>query len=45
LYIAERIVTAHKGTITVTSTDRDGTLFVIRLPRTAPSEKAANSQP
>ena len=33
LYIAERIVTAHHGTIMVTSTDDAGTLFTVRLPR------------
>lgn len=33
LYIAERIVTAHKGTIDVRSSTEAGTLFTIRLPR------------
>jgi signal transduction histidine kinase len=33
LYIAERIATAHGGTIVVTSTDGDGTAFTVRLPR------------
>jgi signal transduction histidine kinase len=33
LYIAERIATAHGGTIAVTSTDGDGTAFTVRLPR------------
>jgi signal transduction histidine kinase len=33
LYIAERIVTAHAGTIDVTSTPEKGTTFSIRLPR------------
>jgi signal transduction histidine kinase len=33
LYIAERIATAHGGTIAVTSTDRDGTTFTVGLPR------------
>lgn len=33
LYIAERIVTAHKGTISVTSSEEAGTLFAVCLPR------------
>lgn len=33
LYIAERIVTAHDGTITVRSTEADGTSFLVQLPR------------
>ena len=32
LYIAERIVTAHGGTIDVQSTDETGTTFTVRLP-------------
>lgn len=33
LYIVERIVTAHGGTITVSSSAAAGTAFTIRLPR------------
>lgn len=33
LYIAERIVAAHGGSIEVTSSDRGGTTFTVRLPR------------
>ncbi len=33
LYIAERIVTAHGGTIGVDSSDDAGTFFTVRLPR------------
>lgn len=33
LYVAERVVTAHSGTIAVTSTEADGTSFQVRLPR------------
>jgi signal transduction histidine kinase len=33
LYIAERIISAHQGTITVESSDAAGTTFTIRLPR------------
>jgi signal transduction histidine kinase len=33
LYIAERIVTAHGGTIDVSSSDDAGTTFTVRLPR------------
>jgi len=34
LYIAEQIVHAHEGTIVVTSTQSDGTVFTVSLPRT-----------
>jgi signal transduction histidine kinase len=34
LYIAERIVTAHGGTITAASSDAVGTSFTVTLPRT-----------
>jgi signal transduction histidine kinase len=33
LYIADRIVSAHKGRIEVESSDEDGTTFAIHLPR------------
>jgi signal transduction histidine kinase len=33
LFIVEQIVSAHKGTIAVTSTEDAGTTFVVRLPR------------
>jgi signal transduction histidine kinase len=35
LYIAERIVNAHKGQIAVDSSEEDGTTFTVRLPRKA----------
>lgn len=35
LYICKEIVVAHGGTIAVTSTERDGTTFTVRFPRTA----------
>jgi signal transduction histidine kinase len=35
LYIVEKIVSAHGGTIEVTSTKKDGTVFCMRLPRMA----------
>jgi signal transduction histidine kinase len=35
LYIAKELVTAHGGTLSVTSTDADGTTFTVRLPRHA----------
>ena len=40
LYIAERIVSAHEGTIAVESTAEGGTTFTIRLPR-GPVAKAS----
>jgi signal transduction histidine kinase len=35
LYIVEKIVSAHGGSIDVTSSKKDGTTFSMRLPRTA----------
>ena len=35
LYITKEIVSAHRGTIAVTSTEKDGTTFSARFPRTA----------
>jgi signal transduction histidine kinase len=35
LYIVERIVAAHGGTVAVRSSPHEGTTFTIRLPRTA----------
>jgi phosphoserine phosphatase RsbU/P len=35
LYIVQEIVRAHDGTITVTSDERTGTMFTVRLPRHA----------
>ena len=37
LYITKEIVAAHEGTIEVTSSEKEGTMFTVRLPR-APSE-------
>ena len=39
LYIAERIVSAHGGTLAVTSTVADGTTFEVRLPRRRTSDR------
>lgn len=36
LYIANEIVTAHGGTIGVTSTEKEGTTFTVRIPRRSP---------
>ncbi len=36
LYIVQQIVLAHGGTITVSSTQAEGTLFRIQLPKSAP---------
>jgi signal transduction histidine kinase len=33
LYIAREVVTAHSGTISVTSTEKEGTTFTVRIPR------------
>jgi two-component system sensor histidine kinase/response regulator len=41
LYIVQQIVVAHGGTVNVTSTEEDGTAFVIRLPRVAPASARA----
>jgi signal transduction histidine kinase len=34
LYISQQIALAHRGTIDMTSSDADGTRFIVRLPRT-----------
>ena len=36
LYITKEIITAHGGTITVTSTEEEGTTFTAKFPRTVP---------
>ena len=38
LYIASEIARSHGGAITVTSTQRDGTTFTVRIPRSAAEE-------
>ena len=35
LYIVERIVTAHEGTVSVDSSEANGTTFTVELPRTS----------
>lgn len=40
LYIAERIVTAHGGTIKAASSDAIGTTFTVTLPRSLPDPAA-----
>jgi signal transduction histidine kinase len=37
LYITKEIVTAHGGSISVTSTEKDGTTFSARFPRADPA--------
>jgi signal transduction histidine kinase len=41
LYIVESIVASHHGTIGVTSTDREGTTFTVRIPRLRSSTPTA----
>lgn len=36
LYIAREVVTAHDGTIGVTSTEKEGTTFTVQIPRRPP---------
>ena len=36
LFISQQIVLAHAGNIDVSSSEEDGTRFVVRLPRNAP---------
>jgi signal transduction histidine kinase len=36
LFISQQIVLAHAGTIEVTSSEQEGTRFVVRIPRNAP---------
>jgi signal transduction histidine kinase len=45
LYIVERIVTAHEGTITARSSDKDGTSFTVSLPRRAPGGPPSDALP
>ena len=37
LYLAERVVTAHSGSLSVESTEPDGTTFTVTLPRARPA--------
>jgi signal transduction histidine kinase len=37
LFIVDQIVSAHRGTITVSSSQEEGTIFLVRLPRRLPS--------
>lgn len=41
LYIAERIVNAHNGTIDLASNQQSGTTFSVRLPRRGPAHSAS----
>jgi signal transduction histidine kinase len=36
LFIVDQIVSAHGGTITVSSSQEEGTIFLVRLPRRLP---------
>jgi signal transduction histidine kinase len=45
LYIAERIVDAHEGQLSVTSSARDGTLFTLTLPLDADRDPSAGARP
>ena len=44
LYITRDIVSAHGGTISVTSTELAGTTFTLTLPRAAPIQNGARSE-
>ena len=44
LFIAREIVKGHEGTVTVTSSAKEGTSFVVRLP-IAPRESACLAEP
>lgn len=45
LYIARSIAQAHRGTLTVTSSERDGTTFTARLPRRTIVTPGAQQEP
>ncbi len=45
LYIAQQIALAHGGSIAVTSTEAEGTRFVVLLPRRPPAQTDAFAQP
>lgn len=40
LYVVKQIVTAHEGDITVTSSEKDGVIFIVRLPRKNPLRRS-----
>jgi len=44
LYITQKIVGAHGGTIGVTSSERDGTRFTVSLPRHHPAASASTGR-
>lgn len=45
LYIAREIVEAHRGCITVTSNEAEGTTFTVRLPRASESQRPQKCPP
>jgi signal transduction histidine kinase len=40
LYVVKQIVTAHEGDITVTSSEKEGVIFTVRLPRKTPHRRS-----
>jgi signal transduction histidine kinase len=45
LYVVQQIVHAHGGRIEARSSETEGTLFVVELPRTAPRATSALVEP
>ena len=44
LFISNKIAQAHGGSITLESTEGEGTRFIVSLPRNRPIDSGANSE-